>query len=619
MMDKQDNLQGRPNDPAFGRPRVVVRFREGARLDDTGNLGDQIEQTGLGSWSNLLDQFPGITVTPVFSSEVRNKQLGAVTTRALELDTSYKPADFSTFFYIDAPGDTDMVALAKTLLNWNSVQTAYIDRAGPPPVIPSDDPQRANQGYLDPAPDGIDAEYAWTLPGGDGAGQRFIDLEAGWTLEHEDLAAHAITLLHGDIYDPHRFHGTAVLGTICAVDNAIGCVGIVPKADADVVSFYGSTRADAILVAIANLSFGDVLLIEAQVYLNGTSMLGPIEAYDAEFEAIRLATATGIIVIEAGGNGTDNGATPELNMDTYTTLEGKAILNRDDANPDFRDSGAIMVTAASAAAPHTRQPYAPHGRRVDCYAWGESITTLDSVPGSVTNAYTSSFAGTSGASAIIAGAALAVQGGASAQVPPQPRFGPLQMRAILSDMARGTRASPAETTQIRVMPDLRRIFNDVLNVAPDIYLRDFIGDTGEPHADAVSASPDVFLRRTVSPDPQFEFGAASAVAESVALSMPAARGQDNYIYVRVRNRGGTAATNVVATVFWAPVATLVTPNLWTRIGSVTLPLVPAGDLLTVSPALVWPKAAIPAPGHYCFVALIGTAADPAPRRADFLV
>lgn len=46
-------------------------------------------------------------------------------------------------------------------------------------------------------------------------------------------------------------------------------------------------------------------------------------------------------------------------------------------------------------------------------------------------------------------------------------------------------------------------------------------------------------------------------------------GQDDYIiYVRTRNRGGVGAANVVATVYWAPVATLVTPNLWTLIDSV---------------------------------------------------
>jgi hypothetical protein len=53
------------------------------------------------------------------------------------------------------------------------------------------------------------------------------------------------------------------------------------------------------------------------------------------------------------------------------------------------------------------------------------------------------------------------------------------MRAILSDPATGTLPSLAETTQIRVMPNLRNVFDSVFNTAPDVYIRDFVGDAGE--------------------------------------------------------------------------------------------------------------------------------------------
>jgi hypothetical protein len=63
------------------------------------------------------------------------------------------------------------------LLRWDSVQEAYIQQSGPDPVVnPTDDPKSKEQGYLDLAPGGIDAKYAWKFTGGDGAGQRFIDL-----------------------------------------------------------------------------------------------------------------------------------------------------------------------------------------------------------------------------------------------------------------------------------------------------------------------------------------------------------------------------------------------------------------------------------------------------------
>jgi hypothetical protein len=118
--------------------------------------------------------------------------------------------------------------LVKALLTWRSVQTAYFDPPGSDPLVnAADDPRAANQGYLDPAPDGIDAEFAWGFAGGDGAGQHLIDLERGWTLNHEDLVAHGAALLHGTILDTSRPHGTSVLGEVCASDNTRGCVGIV--------------------------------------------------------------------------------------------------------------------------------------------------------------------------------------------------------------------------------------------------------------------------------------------------------------------------------------------------------------------------------------------------------
>jgi serine protease len=43
--------------------------------------------------------------------------------------------------------------------------------------------------------------------------------------------------------------------------------------------------------------------------------------------------------------------------------------------------------------------------------------------------------------------------------------------------------------------------------------------------------------------------------------------------------------------------------------------VPAGNVLTLSNALTWPQAQIPAAGHYCFVGLVGAAGDPMPSPA----
>jgi serine protease len=440
----------------------------------------------------------------------------------------------------------------------------------------------------------------------------FVDLEWGWTLNHEDLAAHGITLISG-INNSYFFHGTSVLSEVASVDNAVGCVGIAPACGPiQVVSQWltggGYSTSQPILDAIAVMGFGDVLLLEAQTSIFGYVMV-PVETEPAVWDVIRLATALGIVVVEAGGNG-------GVDLDTVAVPGSGQIFNRSSA--DFRDSGAIIVGAASAAAPHDRLGFSCHGSRIDCYGWGENIDAASTDgPGTATDIYTTGFGGTSGASPIATGAAIVVQGVAQGNL--GYRFSPWQLRAILSDPATGTASANPVTDRIGVMPNLRAILQgNILNMAPDIYLRDYVGDVGDPHSGAISTSPNVILRQTAVANPQAEFGVGSGNENSNTLGSTAEQGQDNFVYVRALNRGGSAAANVEATVYWAPVATLLTPDLWNLVGQTTIPNVPAGNVLTVSDAITWPAADVPASGHYCFVGLLGRAQDPAPRPADFL-
>lgn len=598
-------------------PMVVVRFSERVDVPHEDDVHARFEDLKLGPWRRLEERYGPLALKRLVTSMDADR-ISTLQRRAMELDPSYKPARLTAFFYIDAPPDADLDALAKELSAWPSVARAYVDTPGPDPVVDaSNDPRAAGQGYLDAAPTGIDARYAWTVTGGDGAGQRVADLERGWTLDHEDLADHGATLVHGTNRDGSRAHGTSVLGEVCAVDNAIGCVGIVPNvASVLATSYHGSTRPDAILAALEQMDFGDVLLIEAQVGANsGSALLGPIEIYDADFEALRLATALGIVVVEAGGNGTDNGSAPPMAMDTWEDDSGRRLLWPDPSNPDFRDSGAIMVSAATSAAPRTRLVYGPHGERIDCHAWAQNINTCSSNSEGATTIYTLTFNGTSGASPIVTGAALAIQG--ISQASNGVRLSPRQVRAILSDPAINTLPSPSETTQIGVMPNLRQIIDAQLGVVPDVYMRDFVGDLGDPHNGPISASPDIILRPAQVADPQAEFGAGSGNENSATLGSTAQAGQSNFVYVRALNQGGADAVNVEAQVHWSHVATLVTPDMWNLIGTASIPSLPAGEQLTCSSALEWPAGEIPATGHYCFVGILGTAGDPPPAAAEF--
>src|SRR5205085_1910114 len=66
--------------------------------------------------------------------------------------------------------------------------------APPSRSLAEDDILETFQGYLDPAPLGLDARYAWTLPGGRGENVRVCDIEYSWNLTHSDLIDAAANL-----------------------------------------------------------------------------------------------------------------------------------------------------------------------------------------------------------------------------------------------------------------------------------------------------------------------------------------------------------------------------------------------------------------------------------------
>lgn len=90
------------------------------------------------------------------------------------------------------------------------------------------------------------------------------------------------------------------------------------------------------------------------------------------------------------------------------------------------------------------------GTRIDCFAAGEGVFTLDAGGGNGPD-----FSGTSLASAIIAGADLCFQGVALAHLG-QP-FAPAQLREALSDVDCGTPSIDASNDKIALKPDLMKI------------------------------------------------------------------------------------------------------------------------------------------------------------------
>lgn len=318
------------------------------------------------------------------------------------------------------------------------------------------------QGYLEPAPVGMDVRYAWTLDGGRGENVRIIDIEIGWNLAHTDLVAatsNPFILVEGVDPQPqfNRDHGAAVLGEIIAANDGKGITGIAHQAQIGLLNPLTAANtlphiADTIDMAIRRAQPGDIILIEDQsakgprLDPNTGRGLLPIEFEQDIFDAIKRATDAGLVVIEPAGNGAEN-------------LDDAIYQGRFNRN---HDSGAIMVGAGFVPAnfstegpDRTRTDESNYGARVDVQGWGRAIATCGygdiKLGQGENNFYTTKFGGTSGASAMIAGAAAILQ-----SIVKQRGLAPLtsiQMRRLLSTT--GTAQAGNQNKSIGPRPNLR--------------------------------------------------------------------------------------------------------------------------------------------------------------------
>jgi hypothetical protein len=631
--DDPDPGQFRPGEYFTGA--IIMRLRPELRtLRSDDLLHDTARSAAPGLWDKLKEL--GVKSAPRLVTSVDLDTLFELERTAAENTGSTSWDSLACYWRCDMTNwSGDMREAVAALLKIPEVEDAYLDiHVVPAGVNPSGDPLSGSQGYLNPQPDGIDARWAWTLPGGDGSGVGLADLENGWNVNHDDLAPAGPTLIAGvnlamnpgnPPYSPAILfdgaykswnHGTSALGVIAARNNPVGIVGIAPNIGPIRLAsvWNGSTPGhvvDALTATVASLSPGDVVMLELQTANQGPGQWPnnyPIEVKDAERNAIRLAiSGRNLVVIAAAGNNGDD-------LDNYVspqgTSVGKRVFNRNSA--DFEDSGSIMVGAATSAAPHQRMSFSNFGSRIDCYGWGENVSTCGApaVPDLNTHAnrwYRTDYNGTSAATPIVAGAAALLQGinKASTGMP----IPSAQMRALLSDPANGTAPGPGLGAKIGVMPDLRKL-TTALALTPDIVIRDFVGDDGaSPSSGTLAKSPDIIVRNAGVTNPQADFGQGSFNANRDDLDSPVVAGSNATIYLRGTNRGGNDAIDVVGKAWWSEPATLVTPDLWNFIGQTASFTLPADHSLVVSPPIAWANAPL---GHVCLVATIGCANDPAP-------
>jgi hypothetical protein len=427
----------------------------------------------------------------------------------------------SSIYYVEIAGegptpalDERMLALAEKLRYCPGVVTAYVKPAAEPATLPPDGTSigaggghpassaatppvtpdlSVLQGYLGPAPTGIDLAEARRYPGGDGLGTRIIDVEGAWRFSHEAVVPAAKGMLkNGLIYPSWREHGTAVLGLICGNGGSgRGIIGIAPSSEVEGSSIFrapqGATRtATAILEAGLSLNEGDILLIELHrpgprftfTVPTGQGQRGfiPVEWWDDDQASINAVLARNVIVVATAGNGSE-----PLDDALYDSAALPLRFPPSRRNPFRRspsDLGCVLV-GAGAPPPNTngmnhgpdrsRLVFSNWGEAVDAQGWGKEVVTsgygdLQSGPDE-DRWYTKEFCGTSSAAPMVAAVIACMQAILRSRGPRL--LEPLEVRTLIRLWGSQQQPAPGRpaTERIGPRPDLAKLIPAAIAVA----------------------------------------------------------------------------------------------------------------------------------------------------------
>ena len=397
--------------------------------------------------------------------------------RAAKKATKEPLPDLNNHYLLVLPAGLKLRAACALLSELDEVAHARpIPRPVPPSQAPADfsDPDNPSgifQGYLASAGDGgLDAFYAWTRPGGDGAGVGICNVEYNWHFSHDDLVGNGGVTLLGPPTQPlladfDDDHGTSMLAIAAAPRIGNGVAGVAHKARKFAASVSTSllcpfNPAAAIAEAINGTSAGDVILIGMATpgpnasFPYGVADIGwkegrvPVEWDPAVFAAIVLAQALGRIVVDVAGNGGE-----DLDDPIYREADHRPFA-------PSNDSGAVIVGGGTPGL-HKRYSYSCFGSRVNVQGWGGGVVTATGTTGNANglvffgenSAYDTKFDGTSSASAMAAGASASLQGMFRARLG-RSAVGD-EIRELLLETDTIQPADDASSGRIGPLPDLR--------------------------------------------------------------------------------------------------------------------------------------------------------------------
>lgn len=203
--------------------------------------------------------------------------------------------------------------------------------------------------------DRIDAEKVWVAPAASstGAGVKVAVIDTGIDKTHPDLVANikgGRNFVRKSFFrpaDPNAWnddngHGTHVAGTIAAVNNASGVVGVALNAHLYGVKALDKNGSGYLSDVIAGI---DWAIANNMAVINMS--LGTNSDVQSFHDAVDRAYAAGIVVVAAAGN--DGDTNPDNDVDypaRYSSVIAVAATNSSDQRASWSSDGPEVAIAA---------------------------------------------------------------------------------------------------------------------------------------------------------------------------------------------------------------------------------------------------------------------------------
>jgi subtilisin len=198
-----------------------------------------------------------------------------------------------------------------------------------------------------------------------GTGVKVAVLDTGIDYNHPDLAplvAGGWDFVNNDAYplDDHS-HGTHIAGTIAAVDNDVGVVGVAPNVQLYAVKVLNASGSGSWSTIIAGIQW----CVQNGIHVTNNSYGGTSNPGTTVRQAYDNAYAAGVVMVASAGNsGTSAGDTNTVNYPgAFDSVIAVGATNTSNTRPSWSSTGPQVELAAPGASIYSTMPGGGYGKK----------------------------------------------------------------------------------------------------------------------------------------------------------------------------------------------------------------------------------------------------------------